>query len=431
MNNECPKCGFAVGGAAECPRCGIIVAKYQARQAGEASEGGGGEVPGGRPAEGSGSSVIPEGRSLPTKSGLETPPSATTASPLQRGRGESALPAPPRGPKVRLTDRQHFFQAMGEMLEAGVPFIEALDILSGSARRPGLVLMIHTLRGRLDAGASLAEAFAGLEDDLGEEAVVLAGPAERTGHLPELFKELAEGVAERRSLRSSLLSSLLYPALMILIAVVLLPVPVIFADGLAAYLKAVGMPLLFGLGALGLWKGSAWAGRSVPGLARLASSLRRDLPAIGSVVRRGQAATFAATLGRYLGAGLSPLEGLEAAASACGDPAVQRGAKAACDRIRGGGTLAEGLQDARVLPEDAMLRIAAAERAGKLPGTLAKAAQAMRKENQSAIKTRVVILSVFVMVSTASWVGHRVVMAYLAIAGKLGDLFKGLSGGGV
>lgn len=230
----------------------------------------------------------------------------------------------------------------------------------------------------LRRGAHVADAFA--ETGLfrrHELALIAAG--ERGGMLPEALAQLAASVEDRDRTRRKLMASLAYPALLVLAAGLILPLPLLVTDGLGAYAKrAVWLPLAVVLVAL-------LFGVLLPGLPatdpRRAWPRRvlRMVPGVSRIVRRNDVGLFLQVLGDAIRAGIGVVEALDTAGQAVEDPKVRRMASDARTAIRGGAGLTEALGEARVLRADLLALLAQAEVTGTLDASLSRAA-AMEKE---------------------------------------------------
>ena len=379
MTERCPKCAAPRGPqATECPACGVIYARFRA--AGATRDASTGEAP-------------------------AAPPALEHAAAAQPG------PAPAR---VHVPEREveELLVLLARFLESGMTVRAALF----TDPWPLPAEAIARLRAGHDAGEPLSALLLamGLID---QPSAALLGAGERVGAMPATLQQLAARFAERRADRQRLRGLLVRPAITLLAAVVILPVPVLFAAGPAAYARQVVPPLLGFAAAAAAW---LWLWPLVPASSPVRRALLRvalAVPGLRAPLWHRAWASFAEVLGASLGAGLPARESLELAARATPAPAFQDAASELVARLDRGDTLLAAAS-AAPLPAAFLAQLSSAEVSGTLDRNLAGLAAFHRDAER---RTAAVVLGV------GSGVVAALVMLYAAasivqgFAGAMGD----------
>lgn len=255
-------------------------------------------------------------------------------------------------------------ESLGSTLDAGLAPQIALG-LAADAAGGAVGRRARTAAGRVATGTPLAEALAAAGEDALLCAVLAAG--ERSGRLPSLARQLAATFALRARLRDEIIGRLAYPALLIHVALVLVPLPWVVGGSLPAWAMAVGPLAVWTLVVAG-WLGLR-AGSRAGLLARLA--LRQPFRLL---CRPALMADAAAVLGAALSAGLLVPESLELAAGACANRELASRLRDAASGVRTGRLpdLTAALA-ACGLEGDELELIRTGERSGKLEEGLGQA----------------------------------------------------------
>jgi len=296
--------------------------------------------------------------------------------------------------------RSLVYRELGTLLAAGLPLVQALDILVqspelGTARPP-----LAGVRDRIREGASLAEALQQAARNLHpfERAVIEAG--ERSGATDTLLDQLAGYLEQQQQLRERLGTAMIYPSIVvlfaILVAVILLGfvmpplgkvlaqtghrVPVLTrAMLLAGRIAIIAVPAALVLICTGLF----WIRRKrrtdAAFAARFDSALFR-VPLLGKAYALLVNIRFSRTLAILLRGGVSVVEGIGLAGRATGSVWVAQRCEQQADAVRHGNSPAEALR--RVPPLSSSLPgwIQAGEASGNLAGFLQNAAQRYERQ---------------------------------------------------
>lgn len=287
------------------------------------------------------------------------------------------------------------------LVSSGLPLERALTALSDEAEEPRQRELIAHLRSEVNAGSPFARALstAPREFDDVYRAVVSAGEA--SGALGPVLDRLADDLEERQALRAKLIGAMLYPAIVSLIAVVIVTflvsyvvpqVASVFANGkhalpglTVAMLAISGFVRHWGLLVLVLLAGGAGglvlALRNPDFRARFDAGLLQ-VPLVGRLSRGYNAARFAGTLAMLAGAGVPILKALQAAAETLGNHAMRADALDALVQVREGAPLASALAGKKRFPGLLAMFARLGEQTGQLPVMLERAARQLGGEVQ-------------------------------------------------
>lgn len=266
--------------------------------------------------------------------------------------------------------RAEFYHQLAQLTAAGVPLLKALDQLQrhppARAWRPPLQRLLE----RLNAGGSVAEALQAEPNWWPAFDHALLDAGERSGRLDSTFKLLADYYAGRAVILRQLLSQLAYPALLLHLAVFILPFARFFLSGdLVAYLgQTLGVLapiyLLVGLMVyLGQSRhGEAWRGAVEAAL--------RWVPVLGVARRELALSRLAAALEALLSAGVNVHEAWTLAARASASPALGRLVRGWKPQLLGGATPGELVRQSALFPETFANLYQTGEISGKLDESL-------------------------------------------------------------
>ena len=287
------------------------------------------------------------------------------------------------------------------LVGAGLPLERALSTLSQEAETPRQRDLVSALREEVNAGATFAKALAQYPREFSAIYLAVIAAGEQSGHLDMVLDSLAEDLQTQQALRNKLLAATLYPALVSVVALLIvfflltyvvpqvaqvfssnqqaLPWLTTFMLGLSALVQALWLWVLL-LVAVGFW---------VLRLALRQSDFRQrfdaawlQLPLIGRLSRGYNAARFASTLAMLAAAGVPILKALQAASDTLSNAAMRRDAQEAYAMVREGAPLASALAQHARFPRLLVMFARLGEQTGTLPTMLQRTAQQLGEEVQ-------------------------------------------------
>jgi general secretion pathway protein F len=316
------------------------------------------------------------------------------------------------------------------LVGAGLPLERALTALADEAEDPKQRELVAHLRAEVNAGAPFARALAGSPREFDDvyRAVVAAG--EQSGALGTVLERLADDLEERQALRAKLIGAMLYPAIVSLIAVVIVVFLVTYVVPQVASVFASSkraLPLLTVImlaisSFLRNW-GFVLLALIAAGFAGLRVMLRNEafrerfdagwlgLPLAGRLSRGYNAARFAGTLAMLAGAGVPILKALQAAAETLSNRAMRADAMEALVQVREGAPLASALAAKKRFPGLLAMFARLGEQTGQLPQMLARAARQLGTEVQRRAMAMATILEPLLIVV----MGALVMLIVLAV----------------
>jgi general secretion pathway protein F len=316
------------------------------------------------------------------------------------------------------------------LVGSGLPLERALTALADEAEDARQRELVAHLRSEVNAGSSFAKALgtAPREFDDIYRAVVAAG--EQSGGLGLVLEKLADDLEERQALKAKLVAAALYPAIVSLVAVVIViflvtyvvpQVASVFTSSKRA-LPWLTVAMLAISDFVRNWGWLAALGAAGGGML-LAFSLRNEtfresfdaawlgLPLLGRLSRGYNAARFAGTLAMLAGAGVPILKALQAAAETLSNRAMRADALEALVQVREGAPLASALAAKKRFPGLLAMFARLGEQTGTLHTMLARAANQLGQEVQRRAMQLATILEPLLIVA----MGVIVMLIVLAV----------------
>ncbi|WIT09800.1 type II secretion system inner membrane protein GspF [Paucibacter sediminis] len=285
------------------------------------------------------------------------------------------------------------------LVAAGLPLERALTALADESEDQRQRELLAQLKSEVNAGSPFARALASAPREFDDvyRAVVAAG--EQSGALGPVLERLADDLEERQALRGELIGAMAYPAIVSLVAVIIVIFLVTYVVPQVASVftsSKRSLPFLT-VAMLAIsefvrnWGWAMLAGLVGAGVA-LKLTLRREafrerfdaatlgLPVIGRLARGYNAARFAGTLAMLAGAGVPILKALQAAAETLSNRAMRADALDALVQVREGAPLASALAGKKRFPGILAMFARLGEQTGQLPAMLERAARQLGTE---------------------------------------------------
>ncbi len=318
-----------------------------------------------------------------------------------------------RGGRFGVERRIEVYQALAALLAAGLPLVQALDLLMQSPEMLGLRPLLAGVRDKIRGGASLAESLAGAGRGVSQHEKSLVAAGERAAALDQVLERLAAFMEEQRRLREQVVTALIYPAILAVVAAAvgfgLLGFAMPRFGQLLMDQTRVAIPLLT---RLMIRAGHGVAVWGLPGLALagclaawFVRRLRRDaawargfdrrcfrLPVVGRGYELLVNLRFARTLALLLRGGVPLIEGIALAGEASGSAWVSSLAVREADAVRHGASLSQALR--RIPPFAATLAgwVQVGEAGGSLDRMLDNAGQRFQQQWERYLTRRLAFL---------------------------------------
>src|SRR5215217_923890 len=350
----------------------------------------------------------------------------------EQGAGQKDILAPFKG--IRLADLVVFSRQLATMINAGLPIVRALYILSEQTENPKLNDVVVAMRKDVEAGLSLSESLEKHPDAFSRLYVEMIKAGEVGGILDGVLLRLADQLERDQDLRRKIRSALTYPVVVFVLAILAasfmlifivpvfatmfqdlggtLPLPTRICMLISHILTSFWGVLVYAGMALAVvlflrWKKSE-SGRKVWGRAVL------RIPAkIGDVVKKATLARFARTLATLSAAGVPILQSIEITATSSGNWVVEKALLESKEAVREGIPIYKPLEAEPVFPPMVTRMIAVGEETGDIDGMLTKIAEFYESEVDAAVKSLTSIIEPIMIVVVGSIVGGIVISMYL------------------
>ncbi|PKO65947.1 MAG: type II secretion system protein GspF [Betaproteobacteria bacterium HGW-Betaproteobacteria-16] len=316
------------------------------------------------------------------------------------------------------------------LVAAGLPLERALAALTEEAEVSRQRNLMASLRSEVNGGSPFARALAQYPREFSNSYTAVIAAGEQSGQLGTVLERLADDLETSEALKNKLLAASLYPAIVTLVAIVIVvflvtyvvpQVAGVFAGSKRAlpFLTVAMITISDFVRDYGWWMLGA-AVLAVMGvvMARRNPAMRLSmdaawlrLPLIGRLARGYNAARFAATLAMLASAGVPILRSLQTAAETLSNQAMRADALDALVLVREGAPLASALASKKRFPALVSMFARLGEQTGQLPAMLSRAAEQLSAEVQRRAMHMATILEPLLIVT----MGLVVMMIVLAV----------------
>ena len=346
-----------------------------------------------------------------------------------------------RGKRIKPRDIALFTRQLATMMKAGVPLLQAFDIVGRGNSNPNVSRLLADLRADVETGTSLSAAFRKFPQQFSDLYCNLIEAGEAAGILESILERLATYMEKIEGIKAKIKSALMYPVAVILVAFIVVAVIMVFVipsfkevfSSFGAELPAPtrmviamseafvhhGLLMLGVLVAAGMGLARAW--RLSPSLQRLTDQWVLRLPVFGPLVRKSIIARWTRTLATLFAAGVPLVEALDSVGGAAGNSVYREATTGIQHEVSSGVSLTHAMSQSRVFPTMVLQMCAIGEESGSLDHMLGKAADFYEAEVDDTVAGLSSLLEPIIIVFLGSVVGGIVVSMYLPIF-KLGQV---------
>ena len=287
------------------------------------------------------------------------------------------------------------------LVSSGLPIERALAALADEAEDERQHQLLAALRAEVNAGSSFARALEQHPREFSDIFCAVIGAGESSGSLAPVLENLADDLESRQALQSKLIGASLYPAIVTLVAIVIVIFLVSYvvpqvAGVFAGTKRSLPFLTTVMLNVSDFVRNYGWLmlGLLVVGATGFRMALKNEsfresfdaqwlnLPLVGRLSRSYNAARFAGTLAMLAGAGVPILKALQAAAETLNNRALRADAMDALVLVREGAPLASALAQKKRFPGLVAMFARLGEQTGQLPLMLQRAATQLSTEVQ-------------------------------------------------
>lgn len=330
-----------------------------------------------------------------------------------------------------------FTRQFGTMINAGLPLIQCLEILSTQSENAALRKAVGEIKGAVEGGSTFSDALRRHPKIFDDLYCNMVNAGEVGGLLDTILARLSKHIEKAMKLKSQIKSAMVYPAAICGIAAIVITVLMIWVIPVFEKMfkeMSGGKMALPGPTQLVIdmsnFAQSYWfmiLGAIVGGVivfkkyyATAQGRLTVDkivlkLPVFGDLIRKASVAKFTRTLGTLITSGVPLLEALSICAKTAGNKVIENVLMDARVSISGGKTISEPLAKSEAFPKMVTHMIAVGESTGALDNMLGKIADFYEDEVDAAVTNLTALLEPMMMVFLGVTVGFIVIAMYLPI----------------
>lgn len=345
------------------------------------------------------------------------------------------------GKKITDQDITFFTRQLATMMKAGVPLLQAFDIVAKGHSNPSVTRLLLEIKTEVETGSSLAQAFRKYPLYFDNLFCNLVQAGEQAGILDSLLDRLAIYKEKMLAIRGKIKKALFYPVSILVVAFVVTAVIMIFVipqfkelfQGFGANLPAPTLVvmnlseifvkywyLIFGSigGAVWLFLNSLKRSEKMQ---FAMDRLMLKAPVVGDMVRKATIARWTRTLSTMFAAGVPLVEALDSVAGAAGNRVYMMATKKIQAEVSTGSSLTVSMQNSGVFPNMVLQMCAIGEESGSLDGMLSKVADFFEREVDDAVDALSSLMEPLIMAVLGVLIGGLVVAMYLPIF-KMGQV---------
>jgi type IV pilus assembly protein PilC len=342
-------------------------------------------------------------------------------------------PTKARG-SIGMRDIVIFTRQFSTMINAGLPLVQALDILARQSENKALAQTVREVVFEVESGHTVADAMRKHPKAFSELYTNMVAAGEQGGILDTILGRLAVFLEKNDALVRKVKGAMIYPSVIMGVAVIAVVVLLwkvipVFQDMFASVNMELPGPTKFVIGLSDLLNNYWWA--MLAGLAAAAFMIKQAygtsggrlaidkfllrVPVLGDVLRKSAVSRFTRTLGTLISSGVSILDGLEITAKTSGNRVIQDAIMESRASIAGGESIAAPLQKSQVFPPMVISMISVGEQTGGLDEMLSKIADFYDDEVDAAVSGLLSLLEPIMIVFLGVVVGGMIVAMYLPI----------------
>ena len=345
------------------------------------------------------------------------------------------------GKRIKEKDISLFTRQLATMMKAGVPLLQAFDIVGKGHANPSVSKLVLDLRADIETGTSLNQAFRKFPLYFDALFCNLVAAGEQAGILEDLLTRLAIYKEKTLAMKAKIRSALMYPISILAVAFIVtavimiwvvpafkevfasfganLPAPTLFVMALSEFFVNWWY-VIFGSLGFGIWLFFRTWKRSVP-MQRAMDRLILRVPVFGEVVRKATIARWTRTLSTMFAAGVPLVESLDSVGGAAGNAVYADATRRIQNEVSTGTSLTAAMQNADVFPNMVTQMVSIGEESGALDAMLGKVADFYEEEVDEAVASLSSLMEPAIMVILGVLIGGLVIAMYLPIF-KLGSV---------
>ena len=339
------------------------------------------------------------------------------------------------GGKVTTKDVVVFTKQFATMIDAGLPLVQALDILATQTENKSFGSKIEEIKQDVEGGSTFADALKKHPNIFDTLYANMVAAGEAGGILDTILNRLCVYIEKTMKLKKKIKGAMIYPATIVSVAVLVISIIIVFVVPVFAKMftqlgGVLPLPtrIIIGLSNFLGGIGGAIIVASIVGFVIFIKKIRKTdkgleitdrimlkLPVFGLLLRKVAIAKFTSTLGTLISSGVPILEGLDITAKTSGNRVIELAVYKVKQGVSEGKTLSEPLMKTAVFPLMVNQMIAIGESTGALDNMMAKIAEFYDEEVDNTVNNLTSLMEPFIMVFLGGAIGFIVVAMYLPI----------------
>lgn len=345
------------------------------------------------------------------------------------------------GQKIRPKDIAIFTRQLATMMKAGVPLLQAFDIVGRGNANASVTKLLNDVRTDVETGTSLSSAFRKYPMYFDNLYCNLVEAGEAAGILESLLDRLAVYMEKTEAIKSKIKSALMYPIAVLVVAFVVVSVIMIFVipafkEVFTSFGADLPAPTLFVIAVSEIFVKWWWLifGSIGGGLYFFMQAWKRNekvqmfmdrlmlkLPLFGDLVFKSVIARWTRTLSTMFAAGVPLVEALDSVGGASGNSVYEMATQKIQQEVSTGTSLTAAMTNANVFPSMVLQMCAIGEESGSIDHMLGKAADFYEAEVDDMVAGLSSLMEPIIIVILGTIIGGIVVSMYLPIF-KLGSV---------
>lgn len=345
------------------------------------------------------------------------------------------------GSKIKPKDMAIFTRQLATMMKAGVPLLQAFDIVGRGNANASVTRLLNDIRMDVETGTSLSVAFRKFPLYFDNLYCNLVEAGEAAGILEELLDRLAVYMEKTEAIKSKIKSALMYPISVVVVAFVVVAVIMIFVipafkSVFSSFGADLPAPTLLVIAISEFFVAYWWLifGSIGGGLYFFMEAWKRDervqsfmdrlllkVPVFGPLIEKSCIARWTRTLATMFAAGVPLVEALDSVGGASGNYVYESATSKIQQEVSTGTSLTVAMSNARIFPTMVLQMCAIGEESGSIDHMLGKAADFYEAEVDDMVAGLSSLMEPIIIVFLGGLIGGIVVAMYLPIF-KLGQV---------
>ena len=341
---------------------------------------------------------------------------------------------------VTAADIAIFARQLATMLNAGVPVVQALDIVGQGHENPSMRDLLLTIKNDVESGDSLTQSLRKHPDQFDELFCNLVEAGERSGVLESLLDKIAVYKEKSESMKKKIKKALTYPVAVVMIAFIVTAVLLVFVVPVFEDLfKSFGadLPVFTKMViAMSKWMQAYWwviaailtaavytfkfFKRTSEPFNYFIDKTLLNVSVVGVIINKSAIARFSRTLATMSAAGVPLVEALESCAGTCGNRVYEAAVLHIRDEVAVGQRLTFAIKESGLFPHMVQQMVQIGEESGALDAMLSKVADFYEEEVDNMVDNLSSLMEPMIMMVLGVLVGGLIVAMYLPIF-KLGS----------